>query len=356
MSLPDLVNSKLNGESVAARVDLGGEDELFVTPTRTLIYRADGLLSDESVEAYTHGAERIAVSTGRRKAKVTLDYGLDGEETFALPAKRLQEALHPVLAGVLNAAGITDPGETVKQTFQFSELTLVVTSARVVKHIGNAVWDEDYEEFHYEDVTDLSFEDGSVATSVVITTGDRQERFKAPNEEARAVREGLTNALLAYHDVGSLEEFRVTVAPDEETEPERDPVDFGDGPDPLSANPGELSNEPANATRDPEESRQERLADDTTPATGGFDSPATVAESLEQPPETAATATDATTTTDGAETNGFDGSGFEAAVEEESRVADELAALREAVETQNEEIRKQRETMATLIDELRQGR
>ncbi|SEO66148.1 hypothetical protein SAMN04487948_10439 [Halogranum amylolyticum] len=358
MSLPDLVDSRLNGESVAARVALGGEDELFVTPTRTLVYRADGLLSDESVEEYTHDAERIAVSTGRRKAKVTLDYGLDGETTFALPTKRLQEALHPVLAGVLNAAGITDPGETVKQTFQFSELTLVVTSARVVKHIGSAVWDDDYEEFHYEDVSDLSFEDGSVATSVVITTGGRQERFKAPNEESRAVRETLTNALLAYHDVESLEEFRVVAAPESEPQQKRDPVDFGDGPDPLSANPGDLSSEPLNATRDAEEPQSADREGDSSPVTDEFDSPSSVGESLERPAETpssspAQPSTAAIGATDG---DGFEGSGFEAAVDDEERVVDELAALRETVEAQNEELRKQRETMSTLVDELRQGR
>ncbi|EJN59320.1 DUF7115 domain-containing protein [Halogranum rubrum] len=359
MSYPDLVESQLNGESIAARVPLGGEDELFVTPTRTLIYRADGLLSDESVESYSHDAERIAVSEGRRKAKVTLDYGLDGEKTFALPTKTLQDALHPVLAGVLNAAGITDPGETVKHTFQFSELTLVITSARVVKHIGNAVWDDDFEEFHYDDVTDLSFEDGSVATSVVLTADGRQERFKAPNEEARAVREGLTNALLAYHDVQSLEEFRVTVAPPETDEPEPDRVDFGDGPDPLSANPGELSSEPANATRDPASPTHETDSEPTTPTNDGFDSPAAVAESLERPAETTAARSETTETTDAPaddqSADGFDGSGFEPALDD-GRTADELAALREAIETQNEEIRKQRETMATLIDELRQGR
>jgi len=44
--------------------------------------------------------------------------------------------LHPVLAGVLNGNGITDPGETVVKTYRFSELTLIITSDRLVKHIG----------------------------------------------------------------------------------------------------------------------------------------------------------------------------------------------------------------------------
>jgi len=120
--------------------------------------------------------------------------------------------LHPVLAGVLSATGVTDPGESVIQTFRFSELTLVVTSERLVKHVGSAVWDEEFEEFAYADITDLDFEEGTVATAVVLTHGGRSERFKAPNESARAVRETLVDAVCAYHGVDSLEEFRVTVA------------------------------------------------------------------------------------------------------------------------------------------------
>ncbi|MFC6725724.1 hypothetical protein ACFQE1_15380, partial [Halobium palmae] len=226
MSLPDLVSSLLGDESVAAEVSLGGEDALYVTPSRTLVYRADGLLSDESVDQYGHDAERIAVSEGRRKSKITLDYGLDGEKQFAVPTKRLDDALHPVVAGVFNATGITDAGETVKKTFRFSELTVVVTSARIVKHIGAAVWDADFEEFHYDDVTDLTFEEGSVATSVVVAMGDRQERFKAPNEDARAVRESLKAALLSYHDEPNLPAFRKARSP-EEAEVDAEPGSAG---------------------------------------------------------------------------------------------------------------------------------
>jgi hypothetical protein len=58
MDVPGIVESELDGEDVAASVSLGSEDVLYVTPTRTLIYRSDGLLSDESVEEYPHDAER----------------------------------------------------------------------------------------------------------------------------------------------------------------------------------------------------------------------------------------------------------------------------------------------------------
>ncbi|WP_380674830.1 DUF7115 domain-containing protein [Salinigranum sp. GCM10025319] len=264
MTHPDIVQSALGDEGVAARVGLG-DDALFVTPTRTILYRADKLLSDESVEEFPHGAERITVSSGRRKATVTLDYGLDGERSFTVPAKALDEALHPVLAGTLNAAGVTESGETIKETFRFSELTLVVTSERLVKHIGNAVWDEEYEEFRYADVTNLAFEEGSVATTIVVVLGGRQERFKAPNDRAREVRERLTEAVLAHHGVDSLAALRERFA-DDEDEPPSSTVSFGDGPTPLSVNPGELTERPTNATR-PDADEEQAQGDDTAERT-----------------------------------------------------------------------------------------
>ena len=242
MSLPELLAGTVGDEEVVAEVSIGGDDRLAVTPTRTLVYRGDGLLSDESVAEYSHDVERIAVSTGRRKAKLTLGYGLDGDETISVPAKRADDVLHPILAGVLSATGVTDPGESVVRTFRFSELTLVVTSNRLVKHVGSAVWDEEFEEFAYEDITDLDFEEGTVATAVVLSHGGRSERFKAPNESARAVRETLVDAVCAYHGVDSLEELRVTVADEDDATADAGgnvggTTDFGEGPDPLSASP-----------------------------------------------------------------------------------------------------------------------
>ncbi|TKX54623.1 hypothetical protein EXE42_07545 [Halorubrum sp. SP3] len=240
MSLPELLAATVGDEDVVAEVPLGGDDRLAVTPTRTLVFRGDGLLSDESVDEYGHDVERIEVSTGRRKAKITLGYGLDGDETLSVPAKRVDDVLHPILAGVLSASGVTGPGETVVRTFRFSELTLIVTSERLVKHVGSAVWDPEFEEFHYADLTGLDFEEGTVATAIVLVHDGRSERFKAPNESARAVRETLADAVCSFHEVDSVEEFRVAAAEADESAPDaeaRGPTDFGEGPDPLSASP-----------------------------------------------------------------------------------------------------------------------
>jgi hypothetical protein len=342
MSLPEIVQSTLDGESVAARVGLGGDDLLLVTPTRTLVYRAEGLLSDEAVEEYPHDAEHVGVSEGRRKAKITLDYGLDGERTFSVPTKQLDQVLHPVLAGVFNARGITDPGETVKQTYRFSELTVVITSARLVRHIGAAVWDEEYEEYHFEDVTDLDFEEGSVATSVVLTVDGRQERFKTPNDQARAVREGLVSAVCAYHGVDDVDELRAKTAVDEDEEEEsttdtdedaaEGTVSFGDGPGPLDTSgvDGDVTAEDGTGS---DGGSGERVAAETADAT-------------ERRPVEAADPDD----------DGFGDSGFRSAGVADDAVAEELAELRKVVEKQNERLERQERTIQQLIEELRQGR
>lgn len=370
MSQPQMVQSALDGEPVVARVALGGEDELYATPTRTLVYRSEGLLSDETVEEYSHEAERIAVAEGRRKTKLTLDYGLDGERTFALANKHLDRALHPVLEGTLKANDILADDETVERLFRFSELTLVIAGGRVLKHIGASLWDEDFEEYRFDDVTDLQFEGGSVATSVVMTVNGRQERFKTPNEDARQLRETLESALLAHWGVSSVEELRAANEPEEEAaSPEgatdAKEVSFGDGPEPLSANPAQLAEEPVNATR----TESAESAPESSANGGGVAQQVEApAQSVSEPPSASdpiSGSADGSAETEAADSagadadvdDGFEGSGFQsAATDANERVAEELAELRATVEQQGEEIREQRELIEQLIEELRRGR
>ena len=324
MTLPETVTDHLDGEEPVAEVDLGGEDRLLVTPTRTLVYRAEGLLSDETVEEYPHDAERITLTTSRRKAKLTLDYGLDGEETLSIPKAKIDEVLHPLLAGVLDANGITAPGETVKRTFRFSELTLIVTDERVVKHIGQAVWDEEFEEYPFENVTDLEFEPGNVATSVVLTHDGRQERFKAPNEDARAVEAAITDALLSYHDVREIDELRARTADEDVDEPAIETEEdspFGDGPDLFGE---DEAPEP--------EGEEESTADEATDQ---------LIQQVEEATADEPTSTDVEPAGDAPDT---------------AELAAEIDELRNAVERQQAELERQNDLVEQLIEELRQGR
>jgi hypothetical protein len=344
MDVPALVQSSLGGEDVAAHVSLKGEDALFVTPTRTLLYTAEGLLSDESVEEYSHDAEGVGVSEGRRKAKITLDYGLDGDDSFSVPSASLDNVLHPILAGVLNAADVTDPGETVKRTYRFSELTLVVTSDRVVKHIGSAVWGPEYEEIAYATVTGIGTEDGNVSSQLVLETTERTERIKAPNEQFRAVREAVEEAVLAYHGVDSAAELSAASGA-EPTETATEEVSFGGGVDPIDTS-GVGEDDEADADGEPEAA-----------ASGG----GTVA---------AASAPAAASENEQSDGDEFESSGFRTAAEkveppvdpEELEVElDEMAGVvedladtverqREVIEAQQAAIEAQRERLDALRD------
>jgi hypothetical protein len=390
MSVPGIVHSTLDGEEIAARVSLGSDDELFITPTRTIVYRADGLLSDESAKEYPHDADRLTISEGRRKTKFSLEYALDGERSFTVPSGKTDDVLHPVLAGVLNGNGITDAGETVVKTYRFSELTLIITSDRLVKHIGGAVWDGDYEEYHFGDVTSLAFEDGSVATQIVMTADGRPQRIKAPNEEANDLRERLQRALFDFHDVDSLEELNEAVGvDDEETTSSEGSVDFGGGVDPLDADPPEpddhevIDEEIADAERSgsPDPLADAGADDVASGEAAPTDSLERESQQSQSVPSGESTPEDPTGDLDGdskpptAET----GSIFEDAAEAETSAAEaaieaattetepattatdpelleRIETLEAAVERQTEVIEQQQQTIEQLIAELRQGR
>ena len=374
MSVPGIVTATLDGEEIAARVSLGGDDEIFITPTRTIVYRSDGLLSDESADDYSHDADRLTLSEGRRKTKFVLEYALEGEQAFTVPSSVTDDVLHPVLAGVLSGNGITDPGETVVKTYRFSELTLIITSERLVKHIGGAVWDEDYEEYRFEDVTNLDFEDGSVATQIVLTVDGRPERIKAPNEEANDLRERLKRALFEYHDVGSLEELNETVGDADEDDSREASVDFGGGVDPLDADPPEADDSdrdrPAHDSADTQST--DPLADsDSEPdavaaADAGRQSNANDGAQWAHATETATREdTDSAATAANADSFFDESEAADTAADDAPArrtddphpdLVERLESLEAAVERQNEIIERQGETIEQLIAELRQGR
>ncbi len=237
MEIPSLVGSRLGDEDIETAVSLGDEDVVCFTQSRTLLYRGEGLLSDEGVEVFSHDVETLEISEGRRKTKFVLEY-VDGTESFTIPGRRSEAVLERLLDGVLTTAGVIEAAESIAGVFEFSELTLALTDARLLKHVGTPVWDADFEEYPYADVTGLSFEEGSVATQVVLAVDGRPERIKAPNDDAPMVREALEKALFAYHDVSSLEELNAAVGEDEAEDDENDQsggddIGLSDGISPL---------------------------------------------------------------------------------------------------------------------------
>jgi hypothetical protein len=369
MEIPHLVEKRLGDEPAEAAVTLGDEDFVCVTPTRTLVYRGEGLLSDESVSVFSHDVERFDVSEGRRKAKFVFEY-VDGTDSFTVPGNRTESVLELLFGGILRVDGVIDDSESISDVFSFSELTLVVTSERLVKHVGAPVWDEDFEEYAYADVTGLAFEEGSVATQVVLSVDGRPERIKAPSEDAWEVEEALEGALFAYHDVDSLSALNEKLG-GEETRSESDDAAAGSlsldsGISPLvssddeeteasltesttdPSNPGRAAGSGARgpATEENEVGRESASRPDDAGTTAP-DSGATPRRSGDTPVDTVSTTQPEHEVEDG--TGGVDPEDVEA-------MKSQLATLTKAVKKQNDRLRDQQETIDRLIEELRRGR
>jgi hypothetical protein len=320
MDVPDLVTDALDGESVLASVDIGGDDGVFVTPARTLVYRSDGLLSDESVETYEHGFDRLELSEGRRRTSFGLHY-YDREESFAVGSDHTQSVLRTVLAAHLRATGALAEDEQVRGVYRFNELSLVVGTERLLKHVGGAVWSAEHDTHPYADLTHLEFEEGSHAMQVVIAIEGRPERIKVPNDRAPEVRRTVEEAVLGFHEADSLAALNEAVAPDE-PEAEGEPVD------------------------DYADSGIDSLIDDSSVA--GDD-----ADTGSAPADTGpSSAVEPSTGSDGPDE--MDESGFVTATDKE--VLSRLEALEQQVEEQTALIERQQETIEQLVDELRRGR
>jgi len=323
MDVPDLVTDALDGQSVLASVGIGGDDGVFVTPGRTLVYRGDGLLSDESVGTYDHGFDRLELSEGRRRSSFTLHY-YDREESFAVGSSHTQDVLRTVLAAHLRATDALAADEQVRGVFRFNELTLVVGTERLLKHVGGAVWSADYEAHPYADLTRLAFEEGGHTMRVVVAVEGRPERIKVPNDRAGEVRRTVEEAVLDFHGADSVDALNESLAPEEEAD-EPDEPDYADsGIDSLIG----------------DDSGGEEPAEDDDTSEGT----ASAEPADHDGAEGSDAAADASDEVDG----------FVAASDEE--ILTRLDELEATVEAQTALIERQQETIEQLVEELRRGR
>jgi hypothetical protein len=366
MDVPDLVRESLGDEEITASVNLGDEDAVCATPSRTLLYRGEGLLSDESVQAFPHDIERMRISEGRRKTKFVLEY-VDRKEELTVPGSRAGRVLEMLMEGMLQSRSVIEPADAVAGVFRFSELTLVVTGTRMLKHVGAPVWDPDFEEFPYEHLTQLDFEEGSVATQLVLIVDGRPERIKAPNEQAPQLRQTLERAVFDFYDVDSLEALNERVG---EEEPESaqgegsvaSNITLESGIDPLVSGDAEVEEAAGDSPDDTRTGESAEAAEPGSAGTSGANGEAITdaggeTATVDRDPSSEASArSDAgerAASVDAADT--IDAAEAASRADVDALVA-EVDELRDTVERQNAILKKQHETLRQLIEELRQGR
>ena len=232
MQPPQRVAAAVGSEEVTTQIDLGGDDSITITPTRLLLYRAEGLLSGESITELPLAARAVSMQRSRRKA--TIRFELADEETaeITVPAATAQHTLEPIVAAVLQHHDIFSPGEQVRSIYRLSQLTVIVGEQRILRNVGANIWDTEYEAFAYEQVTDIEYEKGDVATAIVLTVDGRTERIKVPNEEVITVRRDVEGAVCAFWDVETVPELRRLHGTDGDRSTQAK-VSFGEGPAPL---------------------------------------------------------------------------------------------------------------------------
>ena len=231
--------------------------------------------------------------------------------------------------------------------FRSSDLTLAVTEEKLFKHVGPSVWNEDFEMFDYDSLTDLDFKEGSVATQVVVEVQGRQHRVKVPNEQAGRVRRAVQSAVFEHHGVSSLGGLREEVGTEE----------------PESGS--ELGSAVPDAVSDPVPETDSETDDDSggvdwsPPADQGVTGPRSRPTDPETDAHSAAvgdrTAGRATGAGDdeGEDANDDDAGAGSGSVEDlEARIDDLEAQL----ERQNDLLESQGETIEQLVEELRRGR
>jgi hypothetical protein len=341
--IPDRLRVAVGDEPAIETVDIGGGDALVVTPEETYLYRSEGLLSDESVTAYTHDVDRFAAESGRRKNTIVLE-SFDSEREFTVPAGVTDVVVAAMLEGVLRTTGVVDPDEAVRAQFRFSDLTLAVTEEKLFKHVGPSVWNEDFEMFDYDSLTDLDFEEGSVATQVVVEVQGRQHRVKVPNEQAGRVRRAVQSAVFEHHGVSSLGGLREEIAVEE---PES-------GSEPGSAGPGAVSDPSPETDSETDDSGG---VDWSPPADQGVTGPRSRPTDPEADAHSAAvgdrTAGRAANAGGDEDEDASDAGAGSGSVED---FEERIETLEAQLERQNDLLESQGETIEQLVEELRRGR
>jgi len=343
--LPDLLSEAVGDAAIIDTVDVGGGDAIAVTPERTHLYRSEGLLRDESVETFEHAVERLSVRTKRRKSSIEL-VTMEDQTSFTVPSDVADSVVESMMEGILLTTGVVTPEEELSALFRFSELTVVVTDRRLFEHVGNAVWDGEFETVEYAELTGLDFERGSVATQVVLETEDRRRRVKVPNEHAGTVRQRIEAAVLAFHDVASVEAFRAKHA-------ELEPEDGADG-DPTDGIGAGTDSAEQSGTNGSGSDSDRGSTDGRSAVTTGRSLPA------DQDPSGAVyrrdAGADAAASGDSETRSTADGDGGPDPAAEIDALSERVEALSEQVERQTELIETQQDLLERLVDELRRGR
>ena len=208
MDIPSLLSDSIKeGEKIVSRVLIASGTHMVTTTERVFIHREEGIINNEIFEEYSLGVDQISVFSDRRKARIVLNYGLEGTREFSVYAKYYDRIVDPLVRGVIKATRVVEPGELIRQVYRYGQLTIVLTDKQFLKHIGVALWSRDYESYQYEDIARIDIEKGGASAEILIEYKGRMHRIKTDKERARLVCVQARNGLALYRGFKDYQEY-----------------------------------------------------------------------------------------------------------------------------------------------------
>ena len=212
MDIPSLLSDSIGEEEkIVSRVLVASGTHMITTTERVFIHREEGIINSEIFEEYGLNVDQISIFSDKRKARVVLNYGLEGTREFSLYAKYYDRIVDPLVRGVLKATGVVESGELIRHVYRYGQLTIVLTDKQFLKHIGVALWSRDYENFNYEDVSRVDIEKGGVSAEILIEYKGRMQRIKTDKERARLICVQARNGLALYKGYKDYQEYEKMV-------------------------------------------------------------------------------------------------------------------------------------------------
>ena len=208
MDIPSLLSDSIKeGEKIVSRVLIASGTHMITTTERVFIHREEGIINNEIFEEYSLGVDQISVFSDRRKARIVLNYGLEGTREFSVYAKYYDRIVDPLVRGVLKATRVVQSGELIRHVYRYGQLTIVLTDKQFLKHIGVALWSRDYESYQYEDIARIDIEKGGVSAEILIEHKGRMHRIKTDKERARLICVQSRNGLALYRGCKDYQEY-----------------------------------------------------------------------------------------------------------------------------------------------------
>ena len=208
MDIPSLLSDSIGeDEKIVSRVLVASGTHMITTTKRVFIHREEGIINSEIFEEYSLNADQISIFSDKRKARIVLNYGLEGTREFSLNAKYYDRIVDPLVRGVLKATEVVEPGELIRHVYRYGQLTIVLTDRQFLKHIGVALWSRDYESFNYEDMGRIDIEKGGVSAEILIEYKGRMQRIKTDKERARLICVQARNGLALYKGCKDYQEY-----------------------------------------------------------------------------------------------------------------------------------------------------